>query len=269
MRFIIIIPFYNAKDFLRECSDSILSQTYPNWLAVFADDHSEDGSSAVIPEDDRIVKMYNKSRVTALPNIARAILQSGIEYFDDDVICLVDGDDKLLRPDALEIVANLYRANPRCLLTYGQYVNSTGGAGSNLFYTREEFEDLRNKGFRIKHLQTFKWKLFKEFLKQDPDLQAYKDANGRFFTMAYDVAILFPLAEIAGYPNIAVNPIPVYWYRVYDKNDEAIDKSGQNLISLQIRAKPRFNPTFLPFYYRLYLYFYRSIRNFYRQIKRA
>ena len=40
---------------------------------------------------------------------------------DDDVICLLDGDDFLVRPDSIDIINKLYEDGG--LLTYGQYVS--------------------------------------------------------------------------------------------------------------------------------------------------
>jgi len=267
MRFILIIPFYNARNYLRECLDSILMQSHRTWLAVCADDHSEDGSSNLIPTDPRIIRRYNEQRVTALPNIYNAITRSGIEYDDHDVICNLDGDDRLLEPRSLEIIADIYNRNPHCLLTYGQYVTSSGNPGHCKPYLPNEFKKLRQKSFRASHLRTFKWKLYKEFLHQDPQLLAYRDDKGSFFTMASDLAIMFPLMEIAGYPNIVVNEKPVYWYRLYERNDHIVDREKQQNIDAEIRSKPIFIPTFLPIYYRVSTRLYSTTRQLYRWIK--
>ena len=179
-RFIIIIPFYNAGAYIRECIDFVLMQTYTNWLAICTDDHSEDGSSELIPDDPRIIRRYNSHHTRQLANTYYAIVQSGIEYDDDDILCILDGDDRLLEPRSLEIVAEIYSQNPNCLMTYGQYIRSSGKLGHCKPYTQHEFYALRQKSFRTSHLRTFKWRVYKEFLRQDPDLLSYKDQNGSF-----------------------------------------------------------------------------------------
>jgi glycosyltransferase involved in cell wall biosynthesis len=266
-RFIIIIPFHNAHDVLGECLDSVIAQKYKNWVAVCADDHSDDSSLDLVPSESRFIKLRTEKRITALANIYHAILNSGIEYQDEDVVCILDGDDKFLQPEALEVVAGYYRSRPNCLVTYGQYVASNGNPGHCKRYTRDEFDDLRNKSFRASHLLTFKWKLYKEFLRQDPEVNSYKDENGEFFTMTYDQALIFPLMEIAGYPNVVFNDKPIYWYRLHEKNDHMIDRARQIEIEAKIRSKPKFPPVFLPWYYRIYIRTYERARRIYRFIK--
>ena len=48
----IIIPNYNKGDYLEECLDSVLNQTYKNWKVYVIDDCSKDISK----EDDILFK---------------------------------------------------------------------------------------------------------------------------------------------------------------------------------------------------------------------
>lgn len=42
MRFSIIVPIYNVEQYLRECLDSILAQTFHDFEAILVDDGSKD-----------------------------------------------------------------------------------------------------------------------------------------------------------------------------------------------------------------------------------
>ena len=48
--FSIIIPVYNVAPYLRECLDSVLAQTCPDWEAICVDDGSTDGSGAILAQ---------------------------------------------------------------------------------------------------------------------------------------------------------------------------------------------------------------------------
>jgi glycosyltransferase involved in cell wall biosynthesis len=244
LRFIIIICFYNARDYIRECIDSVLMQTHSNWLAVCMDDHSDDGSSTLLPDDPRLIKRFNENRLLALQNIYNAIVNSGIEYTGDDVICILDGDDKFLHPFALEIVQNYFRESPSCLLTFGQFITSFGRLGHCRPYSEWEFQQLRKTDYRASHLKAFKWTLYQEFLNQDRDLNSYKDSHGNFFSMTYDLALMLPLMEIAGFGNIRFNKHPIYWYRKYNRNDSTENGPLQKQIDLLVRSKPKFKQAF-------------------------
>ena len=50
MKFSIIIPVYNVAQYLRECLDSVLAQTFTDWEAICVDDGSTDGSGAILDE---------------------------------------------------------------------------------------------------------------------------------------------------------------------------------------------------------------------------
>jgi len=48
MKFSSLIARYNNGKFFKNCYDSLLAQTYPNWEAVISDDGSTDDSQEVI-----------------------------------------------------------------------------------------------------------------------------------------------------------------------------------------------------------------------------
>lgn len=236
-KFLVIVPYHNAAKFLPECVASLSSQSNKGWRAVFSDDASTDGGSSLVPSDPRFSVRVNGERLTALANIHEAILSAGPD--DDEVVCILDGDDFLTRPDALDIVAALY-SNPDTMLTYGQYVWPNGMAGHCRPYTREAYAALRTGGYWASHLRTFKFGLYREMMRQDPGLTCYRDDSGDFFRTCYDIAIMTPLMEIAGFESIAFNPRPVYYYRQHPANDHAIDHAAQRRDEAQLFAKAPF-----------------------------
>ncbi len=238
-RFVFIIPFYNVRNYIQECCNSLLNQTNQNWIAILADDQSTDGTCDLIPKDNRFIVKRTPYRMTALPNIHFAIMESNLN--DEDIICILDGDDYLLRADAIDIIDNLYQ-DDKTLVTYGQYVYSNGNIGHCRNYNQFLFDRVRDgREYWASHLRTFKYKLYKEILNQDPDLSCYKDNNGDWYKMTYDVAIMLPLLEMAGFDRVKFNPLPVYLYRIHPNNDFAINGRLQYSIADEIYAKKKFN----------------------------
>jgi glycosyltransferase involved in cell wall biosynthesis len=235
-RFVFIIPFRNVKDYISQCAMTIKGQNYKNWIAIFCDDCSTDDTLSNIPKDDRFIIRTNDSRITALPNIHYGIIDSNLN--DEDIVCILDGDDFLIRPDVLDIINNLYQEDT--LLTYGQYIWPNGQVGHCTPYTEDSFKNLRKGGYWASHMRTFKYKLYKELINQDDDLKCFKDRNGKFYTITYDVAIMTPLMEIAGFDRIKFNPEPVYYYRVHQQNDHFVDPTLQKSVADEIFSKPSF-----------------------------
>lgn len=89
----IIVPVFNAQDYLPRCIESILSQTYANWELFLVDDGSEDESLAICQDyarrDPRIRVLHQENQGQG---VARnlALGQSNGAY-----IAFVDADDSL------------------------------------------------------------------------------------------------------------------------------------------------------------------------------
>lgn len=89
----IIIPVYNSEQYLRECIESILTQSYVDFEAIFIDDGSQDNSFALINSfaicDNRI-KLYHQDNagVSAARNL-------GLKYAVGDYVAFIDSDDTI------------------------------------------------------------------------------------------------------------------------------------------------------------------------------
>lgn len=88
----IIIPVYNAAQYLRQCLDSVINQTYSNLEIIVVDDKSTDHSEEIIQEyeskDSRI--LFIKKQVNEGVSFAR---NAALEHATGDYYVFVDGDD--------------------------------------------------------------------------------------------------------------------------------------------------------------------------------
>lgn len=124
-KFAIIVPNYNndhgeynGKTYLRNCIESILSQTYKDFELIIVDDMSDDTSIETI-------ESYKDDRLTLIKNIRKRYnggsRNVGIEYaslnIDFDYFCFLDSDDWWVDNKVLETINN--RLNGHELLTLG------------------------------------------------------------------------------------------------------------------------------------------------------
>lgn len=95
----VIIPVYNAENFIRRCVDSVLGQTYSKWELIPVDDGSTDSSLRILKEyearDSRIKVIHQEN---AGPGLAR---NKGIENASGDYVVFIDSDD-VITPDYFE-----------------------------------------------------------------------------------------------------------------------------------------------------------------------
>lgn len=95
----IIVPVYNVEEYLRECVDSVLNQTYSDVEVILVDDGSTDQSGNICDEyaemDSRIKVIHKKNGgVSSARN-------TGIETALGERIIFVDSDD-CIHPRLLE-----------------------------------------------------------------------------------------------------------------------------------------------------------------------
>lgn len=94
-----IVPIYGVEDYLKECIDSIIAQTYHNLEIILVDD----GAKGKEPEIcDRYGKQDDRIRVIHKSNEGLvAARKSGLEQATGEYVAFVDGDD-YLAPDYYE-----------------------------------------------------------------------------------------------------------------------------------------------------------------------
>jgi glycosyltransferase involved in cell wall biosynthesis len=233
----VLVPFRNVRPYIGECLDSIVRQQYGRVEVFLLDDCSSDRSLDAVADRERVNKIRFDAPRGVSHNAAWMLRQAPFD--DEDVVVFVDGDDRLIGTDVFELIDGYYREG--ALITYGSYVRSDGTHGFCHPHSPMEFRCLRSAPFKAGHLKTFKYKVYKQLLAQDPVEDAFKDDEGRYLPMSSDVALMLPLIEIAGPERVAFNYRVVYYYRLHEANDHA-SAAGHRLQSEMCRLIRRKRP---------------------------
>ena len=102
----VIIPVYNTKQYLTDCLNSILAQTYTNLEILFIDDGSTDGSRELL---DSFIDLDKRIRVIHQANGGVCAARNrGIEEAKGTYLSFIDSDDTL-EPDMYEVLIGLIR----------------------------------------------------------------------------------------------------------------------------------------------------------------
>jgi len=114
----ILLPTYNTPEiYLRECIESIIVQSYPNWELCISDDNSSDKS--VVRIINEYIKRDNRIKLVERPkngHISKAT-NSALEIAQGEFVSLMDHDD-ILWPNALYETILAIRDNPKVDLIY-------------------------------------------------------------------------------------------------------------------------------------------------------
>ena len=119
------VSAYNRKDYLPECLDSLLAQSYPACEIIVIDDGSTDGTGAMMKAQYPQIKyVYQENAGDAAAKNHAAKLAQG-EY-----IVFNDSDDVFL-PDAVERLYNAIKDKEKSAISYGTYT-TIDSAGNKL-----------------------------------------------------------------------------------------------------------------------------------------
>lgn len=128
----VVTPFYNTADYLRECIDSVLSQTHSNFEYLLVDNQSTDGSASIAAEyaarDQRIRVIRNKQFVGQVPNYNGALrhVASDARY-----VKMVQADDCIF-PECLERMVAVGESHPTAAIISSYYLTGPVVCGSGI-----------------------------------------------------------------------------------------------------------------------------------------
>ncbi len=115
--FSIIVPVYNAQEYLDECVRSVLSQSCTDFELLLVDDGSVDDSPAMCDRfsssDGRVKAIHTKN------GGASKARNTGLDYASGEYIIFLDSDDYWDNKDALHILSKNISENHSDILMFG------------------------------------------------------------------------------------------------------------------------------------------------------
>lgn len=135
----VVTPFYNTREYLAECIESVLRQTYTNWEYILVNNCSTDGSEEVVkpyvdrfPEKIRLI--HNGSFLSHLKNYNHALtlISPHSKY------CKVVQADDWIFPECLTSMMELAEEHPKvCIVSAYELEGDHASLGGLPFPSRE------------------------------------------------------------------------------------------------------------------------------------
>jgi len=191
----VIVIGWNCSKYIDRCLKSIKDQKVPfNCQVVLDPDDNNDTYRKALDFKSNNIKVHlNNERKYGLANIVEAIRMSNPN--DKDVLITVDADDWLPHENVFTKIDNLYKKQ-NLLVTYGSWepFPNPNNPTNCRPYSPDDFKRLRQIEWRGSHLRTFRFEVWKKILDKD-----LRDGDGEYFKVAWDLAFMWPILEMAGF----------------------------------------------------------------------
>ncbi len=186
MKFSILVPVYNVENYLEQCVESLLNQTYNGeYEIILVDDGSTDSSGKICdkyfkdyPDKIKVVHKQNEGLVSAR--------QVGIEVANGKYSLFVDSDD-FVETNLLETVNDSINRNDPDMVIYSFCYYSNGKtterkatlANNETVFTNDNKKEIYEALISTSFITSLWTKALKtEILKKDPtDYSFYYDKN--------------------------------------------------------------------------------------------
>ena len=225
---VIIIPSYNNALWSKRNLDSLFMQHYENYRIIYINDASTDDTDFLVR--NYVMLNHQKHRFTYIKNSERKGCPLANIYYalslcrPEEIAVIMDGDDWFAHENVLPYLNDVYQ-DPNVWLTYGQFAVfpfEMVGWGHALPQKIVEENKVRKYHWVTSHLRTFYVHLFTHIKTEDLML------DGRFFPMAGDLALMFPLVELAGAHSRFIPEILYIYNRANALNEDKVNKVLQS-----------------------------------------
>ena len=224
----VILPVYNSEDYLKECLDSLINQTFDDFEVLCINDGSSDNSLAILREYEK-----TDSRITVIDQENQGVAKTrnnGLSLVKGNYVYFMDGDDELDKNAFKKLHDNLASNGSDFCIMKVIFVNGVEKYKFPAFDLEKEFSNVNFDKFTFTYkdvkshvlndlfapwLKMYKREFLTEYNFAFPDLKSYSDAPFHVETMLKANKISF---------------VPEYLY-YYRENDDSLVHSSSNTVN--------------------------------------
>lgn len=218
----VIVPVYNTKNYLRQCIESILQQSFHDISIVIVDDGSTDGSRYLCDVYDK-----KDTRITVVHQENKGIMSAlftGIKNLECDYVNVVDSDD-WIDPNTYNLMRE-YMDGEFDMITYQiiRWYSVDHQHISNSLYLegkkeKKEIEEMyKNMIWDIEKNQFgFDPSLCNKLIKYEYLYQELKDATVLDIHYGQDISLVYPV--MYKIQSLAMTDRPLYYHRQRKKGE--------------------------------------------------
>ena len=148
MKVSVVVPVYNVEQYLQQCVDSLLKQTYKDIEIILVDDGSKDNSPAMC--DDYSQKYPDMIKTIHKANGGLGLARNtGMEYAKGEFVTFIDSDDYADEDLIERLVKSADKYNAQVVIGGFKRVDSSGKILFKEEYQEQVYtgEDVINKLF--------------------------------------------------------------------------------------------------------------------------
>ena len=209
----VVMPSYNHEKFVDSAISSVKSQTLDNWELIIVDDHSQDGSAAIIKErvsrDSRMKAVFHSRN----EGIAKTV-NEGIRLAKGKYVSLMASDD-MYTTDALQRMTSILEHNYRfgAVITEAVVIDEKGEP------TGKTVSDMHGRKPALKEGSFFDELISRNFVTGNTFRIGLIQEHGIHFDqeleLANDWLFWLDLSAVSDFIYISE---PLYYYRVHPLN---------------------------------------------------
>lgn len=226
----IVMPVYNAGDFLVEAIESILKQTYKNFEFIIVDDASNDNSWKILKKykkKDKRIRIYRLKKNIGISQTVKF----AIEKTKGKFLARMDADD-IAHPKRLEKQLFYLLKNPK-----------TVAVGTQCYLINEKGKIIGEKKFPTKFKEIYHY-IFKFVPLQQPTLMINRSMLPKDFqyyvdgmNTAEEIELIFKLFQYGKVENLKEK---LHYYRIHSKNTSLKNLKQTFILTLLSRIKAIF-----------------------------